>query len=440
MRQKTQVATPSELAAAREARGMSQLDISQRIKLQVKQVNALEEGQWEALPGRSFVRGALRSYGKLLDVDVAPLLESIGGFAEPAQVQGMQPLDAPISRSSGHGFNGGGRGSPILWVIAGLIGVVALVLYFGSDQDSSRIRSWLPSGETKSGAEGESARPPNPSGNSPAPGRNEGTPPAVPGISGSAGPGTAPAAGAPGSAAANSAAANSAAANSAVSNSAVANSAATPQAVQSTVAQAASTDSAAGQSTPGRATATQSSPSQWASAYSTSPGSATNLASSTGLSSSSSPTPLSGPASSGAATPAGASPSGLAPAGSGPVGPAGSNPAASAGQGQDAPTATLATAAPAGANAAGGAPAAADVKGVLHVKAAEDSWVEVRQADGSALHNGLVKGGATIELKGVPPYRVVVGNASHVALSFEGKAQDLTPHIRANNIARLQLR
>jgi cytoskeleton protein RodZ len=77
---------------------------------------------------------------------------------------------------------------------------------------------------------------------------------------------------------------------------------------------------------------------------------------------------------------------------------------------------------------------------VLHVKAAEDSWVEVRQADGSPLHNGLVKGGATIELKGNPPYRVVVGNASHVSVSFEGKPQDLTPHIRANNIARLQLR
>ena len=168
-RQRALVATPEELAAAREARGMSQLDISQRIKLQVKQVNALEEGQWDALPGKSFVRGALRSYGKLLDVDVGPLLESIGGFAEPAQVQGMQPLDTPISRSSGLGFNGGGRGSPILWVIAGLIGVVALVLYFGSDQDSSRIRSWLPSGKTPTESGTEPASPAAPPDGNPAP-------------------------------------------------------------------------------------------------------------------------------------------------------------------------------------------------------------------------------------------------------------------------------
>jgi len=145
-KQKESIATAEALAAARESRNLSQVDISQRIKLQVRQVAALEEGRWEALPGKSFVRGALRSYGKLLDVDVAPLLESIGGFAEPAAMHGgARREDAALSRSSGLGFDGGGRGSPILWVIAGLIGVVALVLYFGSDGDLSRLRSWLPS-------------------------------------------------------------------------------------------------------------------------------------------------------------------------------------------------------------------------------------------------------------------------------------------------------
>jgi cytoskeleton protein RodZ len=66
--------------------------------------------------------------------------------------------------------------------------------------------------------------------------------------------------------------------------------------------------------------------------------------------------------------------------------------------------------------------------------------VEVRQADGSHLHNGLVKAGETIELGGKPPYRLILGNASHLQLAYEGKAQDLAPHTRANNIARLQLK
>ena len=76
----------------------------------------------------------------------------------------------------------------------------------------------------------------------------------------------------------------------------------------------------------------------------------------------------------------------------------------------------------------------------MQVKAIGDTWVEVRQADGSSLHNGMVKAGTTIELKGNPPYRLVLGNASQVELSYEGRVQDLTPHIRGNNIARLQLR
>jgi cytoskeleton protein RodZ len=78
--------------------------------------------------------------------------------------------------------------------------------------------------------------------------------------------------------------------------------------------------------------------------------------------------------------------------------------------------------------------------GLVRIKAQEDSWIEVRQADGVSLHNGLVKGGASIELKGTPPYRLVLGNASHVELSYDGKVQDLKAHTRANNIARLQLR
>ena len=76
----------------------------------------------------------------------------------------------------------------------------------------------------------------------------------------------------------------------------------------------------------------------------------------------------------------------------------------------------------------------------MQLKANKDAWVEVRNADGSMLHNRLVKGGSSIELKGIPPYRLVLGNASGVELSYEGKARDLKPHIQANNIARLELR
>ena len=420
-RQRALVATPEELAAAREARGMSQLDISQRIKLQVKQVNALEEGQWDALPGKSFVRGALRSYGKLLDVDVGPLLESIGGFAEPAQVQGMQPLDTPISRSSGLGFNGGGRGSPILWVIAGLIGVVALVLYFGSDQDSSRIRSWLPSGKTPTESGTEPASPAAPPDGNPAPAGTGGS--SSTGTQGTAGEAKPGATGALSSELPR----------------------ATPGGMSFATAPPSATPSSTTPSSATPSTATSAAPSP--SAAGTSVGSlassavAGSASSSTSSFSPTSTVPSGSPASSASPLPAAAS------AAQASLGTTASG-SADAAAGTTPPIAALAAgtaASPTTGAADGAAPfdaaaTAAAAKGIMQVKAIGDTWVEVRQADGSSLHNGMVKAGATIELKGNPPYRLVLGNASQVELSYEGRVQDLTPHIRGNNIARLQLR
>jgi len=425
-RQRALVATPEELAAAREARGMSQLDISQRIKLQVKQVNALEEGQWDALPGKSFVRGALRSYGKLLDVDVGPLLESIGGFAEPAQVQGMQPLDTPISRSSGLGFNGGGRGSPILWVIAGLIGVVALVLYFGSDQDSSRIRSWLPSGKTPTESGTEPASPAAPPDGNPAPAGTGGS--SSTGTQGTAGEAKPGATGALSSELPRATPGGMSFAT------------APPSATPSSTTPSSTTPSSA---TPSTATSAAPSPS----AAGTSVGSlassavAGSASSSTSSFSPTSTVPSGSPASSASPLPAAAS------AAQASLGTTASG-SADAAAGTTPPIAALAAgtaASPATGAADGAAPfdaaaTAAAAKGIMQVKAIGDTWVEVRQADGSSLHNGMVKAGATIELKGNPPYRLVLGNASQVELSYEGRVQDLTPHIRGNNIARLQLR
>ncbi len=53
-------------------------------KFQVLQIAALEEGHFDHLPGRAFVRGALRNYADVLEMDATPLLATIGGHAEPA--------------------------------------------------------------------------------------------------------------------------------------------------------------------------------------------------------------------------------------------------------------------------------------------------------------------------------------------------------------------
>lgn len=65
------------LAAAREELNLTVSDVARHLKLSPAQVEALEEGAYERLPGRVFVRGFLRNYAKLLGVDPQPLLRRI---------------------------------------------------------------------------------------------------------------------------------------------------------------------------------------------------------------------------------------------------------------------------------------------------------------------------------------------------------------------------
>ncbi|MDB5864294.1 MAG: hypothetical protein JWO70_2100 [Betaproteobacteria bacterium] len=65
------------LSAAREELNLTVSDVARHLKLSPAQVEALEEGAYDRLPGRVFVRGFLRNYAKLLGIDPQPLLRSI---------------------------------------------------------------------------------------------------------------------------------------------------------------------------------------------------------------------------------------------------------------------------------------------------------------------------------------------------------------------------
>ncbi|MBS0319450.1 MAG: DUF4115 domain-containing protein [Proteobacteria bacterium] len=72
------------LAAARLAAGQSIEAIATQLKLAPRQVRALEEGDWAALPGRTFVRGFVRNYARLVHLDPQVVLAALPGEgAEP---------------------------------------------------------------------------------------------------------------------------------------------------------------------------------------------------------------------------------------------------------------------------------------------------------------------------------------------------------------------
>lgn len=69
------------LRQGREAAGLSLDAVAQQLKLAPRQVRALEDGDFTGLPGRTFVRGFVRNYARLVHIDAEPVLAALPGSA-----------------------------------------------------------------------------------------------------------------------------------------------------------------------------------------------------------------------------------------------------------------------------------------------------------------------------------------------------------------------
>ena len=65
------------LRRQREYKKLSIGEVSERLKLPARQIEALENGNYDSLPEPIFIRGFLRSYGRFLDVDEEVLTEAL---------------------------------------------------------------------------------------------------------------------------------------------------------------------------------------------------------------------------------------------------------------------------------------------------------------------------------------------------------------------------
>lgn len=74
----------------------------------------------------------------------------------------------------------------------------------------------------------------------------------------------------------------------------------------------------------------------------------------------------------------------------------------------------------------------------LELEFGEQSWVEIKQANGKVLLSQLNPAGSTQSIEGVPPFQVVIGNAAHVQLRYDDAPVDLRPHFKVD-VARLKL-
>ncbi|MCB1886772.1 MAG: helix-turn-helix domain-containing protein [Rhodocyclaceae bacterium] len=114
---------------AREARGLTVGDVAFSLKLNPRQVEALETDRFDLLPGRAFARGFLKNYARYLELDPQPLLDAI----EQADGVGAMEL-SPVSNAQGTMPSPDARLRPSVFpaalVALALVVVVAAGWYF----------------------------------------------------------------------------------------------------------------------------------------------------------------------------------------------------------------------------------------------------------------------------------------------------------------------
>ncbi|HEU4372863.1 MAG TPA: RodZ domain-containing protein [Telluria sp.] len=124
------------LAAQREAIGWTVEQVADQLKLAVRQVVALEAGDYASLPGPAVVRGFVRAYAKIVKLDPAPLVAQIALDAPgPTDATGTTlRRDKPASFSEVRFPTHGKRAAlPIVPIVAALvvIGAAAAAWHFG---------------------------------------------------------------------------------------------------------------------------------------------------------------------------------------------------------------------------------------------------------------------------------------------------------------------
>jgi cytoskeletal protein RodZ len=125
------------LREAREAKNLSLSEVEAETRIRGSFIEALEEGDYDALPGEVHVRGFLRNYALHLGIDAdevrrkyeqeIPQRESVQ-YAQ--NESSFQPIDADLGRARGHLIAGLVYIGPILAVVA--VGAAASIwLWYG---------------------------------------------------------------------------------------------------------------------------------------------------------------------------------------------------------------------------------------------------------------------------------------------------------------------
>ena len=125
------------LARAREAGGLSREEAARRLKFAPRQLDALERGEWNRLPGGAAVRSMVRNYARLLGLEAEDLVARVGrGNSLPDAERLALRLRQPVP------FSDGARRSNLAYVALSvvLLAVVAVLALEWRDERAKASR------------------------------------------------------------------------------------------------------------------------------------------------------------------------------------------------------------------------------------------------------------------------------------------------------------
>ncbi len=135
--QNTEANVGPVLRALREARSLSLSEVSARLKFSARQIEALENEQWDSLPQGMPLRGMVKNYARFLETDVNALLDGLErqvGIAGPATVSISQ---ANRYSESDMPLHGEPTRRPWGWLIIILL-VLFVAIFYAIE------RAWIP--------------------------------------------------------------------------------------------------------------------------------------------------------------------------------------------------------------------------------------------------------------------------------------------------------
>jgi cytoskeletal protein RodZ len=120
--------------------GLNETDVSERLHIRVKYITAIEQGQFEAMPGKAYARGYVHTYAEFLGLDAEQVVERCFG---PELAREVQAHSVP---ESSRRMSGKAMRWPLIAaaIVLGFLGLAALHDTGGvaeEEEDSAQVEA-----------------------------------------------------------------------------------------------------------------------------------------------------------------------------------------------------------------------------------------------------------------------------------------------------------